>query len=434
MKSTIALALCFLSFAAFAQSVGGKVGGYDFINYNSNEIRVPGRDTSALAHFFDKFSTILNRHQGRINILHIGGSHVQADVFSNRVRLDLDSINEGMKGSRGVIFPFSVAKTNNPSNYTVKSKGVWSVCRNATNVKTTRLGMTGISVTTSDENAQISVYLNPKDTAKRRWTFNSLHVLGYAENGNVQPLLKITDTVFLEGIYDMRTSSYLFTMPYESDSFTIVFKQLDSLAHHPFTLTGFIPSNDEDGVIYHSIGVNGAAVPSYLKCEDFERDLQLIKPDLVVFGIGINDAAGANFSDTVFINNYSKLIDRIRKVSPDVAFIFITNNDSYKKVRKGKYKVNQNGLVARSAFYELARKYKGGVWDMFEIMGGLESMSKWEEAGLARRDKIHFTEKGYILIGDLFYESFLNLYNSVSNGSTYMGNNRFQFIRSRWRP
>ena len=39
-------------------------------------------------------------------------------------------------------------------------------------------------------------------------------------------------------------------------------------------------------------------------------------------------------------------------------------------------------------------------------MGGLKSMEKWQHAGLAQRDKVHFTRAGYLLVGDLFYDAF----------------------------
>ena len=55
-------------------------------------------------------------------------------------------------------------------------------------------------------------------------------------------------------------------------------------------------------------------------------------------------------------------------------------------------------------------EYGGGFWDLFDIMGGLESMKKWEEAGLARRDKIHFTDEGYAIIGDLLYNALMDKY------------------------
>ena len=40
----------------------------------------------------------------------------------------------------------------------------------------------------------------------------------------------------------------------------------------------------------------------------------------------------------------------------------------------------------------------------------MNSIVKWEENGLAKSDKIHFTTKGYKLTGDLFFEAFIKSY------------------------
>ena len=40
---------------------------------------------------------------------------------------------------------------------------------------------------------------------------------------------------------------------------------------------------DNSGIKYHSIGVNGASVPSYLRCDYLMDQLKLVKPDLVIF-------------------------------------------------------------------------------------------------------------------------------------------------------
>jgi lysophospholipase L1-like esterase len=37
-------------------------------------------------------------------------------------------------------------------------------------------------------------------------------------------------------------------------------------------------------------------------------------------------------------------------------------------------------------------------------------MRKWEQNGLAQKDKIHFTKKGYQLIGDVFYNALVSSY------------------------
>jgi len=223
----------------------------------------------------------------------------------------------------------------------------------------------------------------------------------------MRPILKYNDSILVEAEYDPDSITYIFLLPELIDTFTICFAQEDN-THQTFVLNGFIPHKDEDGVIYHAIGVNGASVPSYLESENFEDELYLIAPDLVIFAIGINDATSKDFTESSFIANYNELIRMIEHVSPDCAFIFITNNDSFKKIARRKYTVNRNGLIAQKAFFRLAEEHQGGVWDFFSIMGGLSSMLKWEKAGLAKMDKVHFTQKGYSLIGDLFYNALIN--------------------------
>jgi lysophospholipase L1-like esterase len=145
-------------------------------------------------------------------------------------------------------------------------------------------------------------------------------------------------------------------------------------------------------------------VPDYLRCRHFVRDLRLLHPDVVIFGIGINDAVPTNFDTAAFRRNYLQLIDSVRAVNPECAFIFVTNNDSFRKTGRH-YRVNPNGALAREVFYRLAHDTDGAVWDLFEVMGGLKSMDTWYKNGLAQKDRVHFTAKGYQLVGDLFYQA-----------------------------
>jgi lysophospholipase L1-like esterase len=177
----------------------------------------------------------------------------------------------------------------------------------------------------------------------------------------------------------------------------------------PFYLRGFWLENQLPGISYIDIGVNGASVPSYLKCGYLENDLSFVKPDLCIFSIGINDASGSNLDTTQFKNNYKELIRRIKSVAPDCAVLFTTNNDSYIRTRRN-YHNNPNGLLAQQAFYSLGKHYNTGIWDLFSFMGGLGSMKKWEQEGLAQKDKVHFTPAGYRLLGDLLYNALISEY------------------------
>lgn len=356
--------------------------------------------------FYDKLDSLVLCREGKISILHIGGSHVQADCISHAIRCHFDSLNEEFRPARGLFFPYKVAKTNNPSSFSVKSKGEWTASKNVKKEREAVLGMTGIAVSTQDYSAGIQVKLNT-DSLNKRWTFTRLHLLGYGDSMAV-PLLCEEDNSFHFPIEEEGHKSFLYEFNAPQDSFALWVAQTDSVPHK-FHLRGFIAENDEPGIVYHSIGVNGAAVPSYLSCEDFKNDLALIRPDMVVFAIGINDAVPVNFSEDTFITRYDSLISIIEEVNPSCFYIFMTNNDSFRKHGR-RYNVNLNGLKVEHAFRVLAEKHHGGYWDLFGWMGGLKSMREWEKLGLARKDKIHFTKKGYEKIGTAFYNAVMKSY------------------------
>ena len=58
----------------------------------------------------------------------------------------------------------------------------------------------------------------------------------------------------------------------------------------------------------------------------------------------------------------------------------------------------------------LATKHNAGMWDMFNVMGGLGSCNKWIKNGCAKKDKIHLTKKGYKLMGDLMFSAIMKEY------------------------
>ena len=372
----------------------------DGARFDRNRLLFPG-DSLAMERFFDKLDTLLCTGESRVSILHIGGSHVQAGVFSQQMRDHLLNLAPGLTAGRGLVFPFM--KTNTPASLVINRDGEWDYSRNAVPFST-RMGLAGASVTTSDTAASFSIVTrekNPRDITTL-FDFNLVKILGY---GDMAPVVHFNNDI-LHGRYDEEEGSYTFCLPDYTDSLYVDFNGQNGT----FTVTGVYLDNGMPGITYHDIGVNGAKVESYLSCEDFERDMRLVRPDLVIFGIGINDAASDTFTKEKFISDYNDLIGLIHEVSPDCALLFITNNDSYKRVRKNKYEVNPNGTVAREAFLTLGKQHNGAVWDFFQIMGGLKSMADWQNQGLAQQDKVHFTNAGYTLIGDLLYNALMDRY------------------------
>lgn len=397
------LLLLFITIAPAAASAQDDVleaQQYPFINYNANILHY---DTASptLQKFFKKWRRVQNTHQGNLNIVHIGGSHVQAGCFPNTVRCNILTKTPDLIGPRGLIFPYSAAaKCNNPADYRVHCPQPIILTRNVYKEHTYPLGACGIAVTASNEPTEMAIVLNEPQID---YHVDHIVLLGQSNQGIV-PRLRLNEREIYPSYIDQLTDRYIYNLGCEADSFNIIIPCQEG---DTFTVNGIYLDNRRDGISYHSIGVNGAAVPDYLRCRNFVRDLRLLHPDAVIFGIGINDAAAPDFDTAIFRQNYLDLVDSIRSVNPDCAFIFVTNNDSFRKTGKKRYKVNGNGLLARDVFYRLANDTDGAVWDQFEVMGGMESMDKWRKAGLAQNDRVHFTNAGYCVIGNLLSDALL---------------------------
>jgi lysophospholipase L1-like esterase len=126
-----------------------------------------------------------------------------------------------------------------------------------------------------------------------------------------------------------------------------------------------------------------------------------VAPDLVIFGLGINDAykPDSEWHPEEYKARYDTLVDWFRTINPECAFIFMTNNDSYYKRRTP----NKHALDVVQVMQQLSEEHDAAVWDLFGVMGGLNSIALWEEQGLAKSDKIHFTRAGYRLNSDLLF-------------------------------
>lgn len=448
-----------------------NVSKYEFIDTTLNVIQFPS-GSGEFEKLFNKMDDLVFENRGQIKVLHIGASHIQADLISGRIREHFVKEYPGSSAGRGFVFPYSVAKTNTPASYASSYKGIWesnmNIRKNAAN--SLQLGLLGIAISTTDPRAEFTLNLD-KYNSEPIWKESRIRLFGYSENDDVRPVLRLKDGD-IEGEYDANTRSYLFTPPQPINVINIAFRwddadlqssvakmmadslKKDSLSKDNaskngqslddmyfgdcdvldtacvanqerenalqqemsktrprFTLTGILTENDAPGVTYTNVGINGARVPQYLEkvCPFLESELKIFKPDLVIFAIGVNDANVENLDENEFISNYGKLIKRVKAASPDAAFIFETNNDMDRK--KGRSFVQHTtGESARRAFFELAKIHKAGIWDKFSIMGGLGSMSSWVKAGLAKGDHVHFNTTGYRLLGDMFYKAFIAAY------------------------
>lgn len=311
---------------------------------------------------------LLWAQQPTYNILHIGGSHVQAGFIGQAVRSHLQP-----SAQRGIIFPYKSIRTNGPLDYGVQAIGHWSASRLTiqSQVEETEVGLTGYAATATQDGLLHFTMRDP------RYRVDSVLVLG--------------DSAIVVSI--------------QSDSTFTVSMSAGQV------LRGVVPiTRCQGGYNYVEAGVNGASTESWLRPSSlFEDDLELFPPDLVILGIGINDGNVPynDFDPEVFKQNYRSIIRRIRSVSPGCQLLFITNNDCWLSIRGHKRRTNPNTTRVNAAIAELAQEYRALIFDLYAWMGGHGSSSQWVANGLMSRDHIHFTRQGYAVIGDSLY-NFIN--------------------------
>ncbi len=372
-----------------------RINPNNFIRYDLNEMHNFGNDRFSEC-FYQKLDTLLRTGEGRMNIVHIGGSHIQAGTFSGQMRTRLQQLNGEMNAGFGFMFPYRISRTNSPFGYYIRYSGSWQSCRNIEKRKNDPLGVGGISASTQAPMADLTILL--EDENKIDYSFSKVKVFCNYETSDYTVSI---DSSLL--ISKAEGNGFIeFTLNSKVDSLRLLI-QKNKVSSKSFSLYGIITESAPNGFLYNSIGVNGAHVPAFLRCQLFEEQLAQLNPDLVILGLGINDAYTRKFNQAQFEENYAELIARIRKAAPETAIILTTNNDSYLFRRY----INKNGEKVRDSMFELAEKYNTGVWDIFTVMGGLNSIILWENNNLAQHDRIHFTREGYLLLGDLFFSALM---------------------------
>jgi len=368
-----------------------------------------GNSEQTYSLLFNSLNQLIRKGEGTINIIQVGDSHIQAGFLPEEMRKDFSTFITPGCGARGLIFPYRIAKTNNPADYSVRFTGKWDHCRNVEVNKSCSLGLMGIMVQTRDTVSEMTFIFKENSTFR---DFNFVRIL-------CDPL----DTGYriefpgLKGRYHINTSKSdgIITARFDSiiyDSLRIRIIKKDTSGKY-FTFYGIDFENGDPGFVYSASGVNGAEVSSYLRCDLFKDQLTTLKPDWVILSLGTNDAYPVHFNENEFIENYISLIKKIREVNPSVPILLTVPGDSYRRHRYD----NVNMKDAREAILEIAKHTDCAVWDFYSLMGGPKSILNWYKAGLVAKDKLHFDKQGYLIQADLLFNAFVDAYSSFIDHS-----------------
>jgi lysophospholipase L1-like esterase len=384
---------------------------YPFVHYERNNYKFYTKESKNFQTFYNKMNNLIENKEGKLNLYHIGGSHLQADIYTNDVREYMQERWADVTGERGWVFPFDLAKTNNPGNYEFSSPNKWTPYRSVVHKPKKYnfdYGLLGAAVTCPDSVITIRFEYD-RTTSKPPFNhiriFHNIGEFPYWMHFGSDELLVTNVT------HDPKLgcSDIYFSDPI--DSINVQFQRRGY--HAPeLEIYGFILMNDQPGISYTAIGINGAGLYTYLDNVRFEEQLKSYPPDFFAYSVGTNDGnvPYADFKPAVYKSNLEKMMKMALRANPDCALLLTVPNDSYYRRRY----LNRNIARERDVIIELAEKYDMAVWDLYGVMGELGSSRKWKYNGLMRSDLVHFTHTGYHFKGDLYIDALLKFMDQMN--------------------
>ena len=342
-----------ISYFSYSQHYPHDHMQYDFIDEKHNELVIFNKK---------KWSTFLSKidnqwHYGgeEINIIQFGGSHIQADVWSNRLRDHFQHIVPYNGAARGLYFPFKLIKSNTSPYLKTTHNGEWKGFRNSVSYHHSPFGLLGARAELIDSTSLITFYVNKEHCVN--CYFDQIDFLVH-DSLNNHCIDILTDSIIS---IELDTDRQSFILSNLVDSVAILIER-ENHKKGKFSLFGLNFSSQLKGITYHSVGVNGASVPSYLRCEYFMDQIDLVNPDLIIFSIGINDAYEPSFLAETYFKNYDTLINLIKDQYPDVNFLFTTNESCKAKFKESLKKFSGN-LRRKGIPKESVDKFLGSLFD-----------------------------------------------------------------------
>jgi lysophospholipase L1-like esterase len=201
-----------------------------------------------------------------------------------------------------------------------------------------------------------------------------------------------------------------FELPQGSKKFTV------RVQSGTVRLYGVEFSKGRPGVLYSSLGVNGANITLLghaFNGAHWAAQLHHYKPDLVVLAYGTNESGFPKFVDSTWAAEMKVVVRRLQTALPDASILLMSPMDRGERNERGE--IETIAAMPRLVKIEAKVAEETGVafFNTFQAMGGDGTMARWyaAEPRLVGSDYIHPMPAGAKIVGGLLYEALRGGYN-----------------------
>lgn len=170
----------------------------------------------------------------------------------------------------------------------------------------------------------------------------------------------------------------------------------------------------KQGIAVDNIGFRGSSGTEFVRMDMkvLAEEIKKMNIKLLVLQFGVNVAAGKELSSYDYYQKmFSKQLKLLKKADPNLSILVVSLSDmAYKQ--EGVLTTRPSVEKVRDAQRNAAFENGCAFWDLYEAMGGYNSMVSWVEAkpSLAKSDYTHFNRKGAELVGEMLYNALIIAY------------------------
>ncbi|KUG10932.1 peptidoglycan-binding protein [Elizabethkingia sp. HvH-WGS333] len=402
------------------------------------------------------FAQKLKANNKVTNILFLGDSHIQAGWIPEVLREKFTE-KYGYAG-RGLVFPYAVANSNGPLDITSVSNQAWQTFRLVYDQDVfSQMGALGFVMGNNKDSFIEIGFNNPNDAFDEVRILNDKQMAGESftiyetnaplnsyiakrknivsytvQQGETFPELAAKFNTTTTRLAQLNGNGIKFPQPGQvikaeqtEPDFNPDFEQKLTIAgqgkyaegetvfNYPKTTRNFLmrtnaakgnilygfqflKKNASSGIVFNSVGVNGATYADFLKYPLQLEELKQVNPDVVMISLGTNESL-STVTKEEFQKSAQDLIQAFRKDNPTLPILLISPTDN-------KLKGDRIQEIV-SWIKEISTQNNTAFLSMYDATGGkgyfVRSLARKEANG----DGVHFLKPGYTQQAEMIWKA-----------------------------
>ncbi len=340
------------------------------------------------------FNALKQSRNNQIRVAHYGDSGVEGDNITANIREDLQREFGGYGvgflsiTSQDITFRTTTKMsfsdnwktisvlTNNPQNLPLGVNGFVSIPQSNSWVRYATKFSTAKLFYSNAKNSSIKYSFNDgSDQYANLKPGNDLKELTLSSQGGNASSIKITAT--------MPDQAYFYGVSLESGNGVYV----DNFPWRGNTGLGFLNISESS----------------------FQQFSKMLNYKLIILSFGANETSFGSGDNKWYANQMVKVINNLKKAFPQTSILVIGVGD--RGIKRGtRFVTDPNIPLLLKVQQDIVARTGVAFWNLFEAMGGYNSMEAWVQSNYALLDYTHPSSKGAARMGDMIAKALIDAY------------------------